>query len=80
MFFAQLPKALQPFNEELLVYYLLGNAEHALPMEALQKQIDKVQTWRLKDFLEKSGASAACSACGAGRSACGRSVVTKRRP
>lgn len=55
VFFAQLPKALQPFNEELLVHYLLGNVEHALPMEALQKQIDKVQAWRLKDFLAKVG-------------------------
>ncbi len=55
VFFAQLPKSLEPFNEELLVHYLLGNAEHALPMEALQKQIDKVQAWRLKDFLEKVG-------------------------
>ncbi|MCP2075863.1 UNVERIFIED_ORG: tRNA A-37 threonylcarbamoyl transferase component Bud32 [Pseudomonas lini] len=55
VFFAQLPKSLEPFNEELLVHYLLGNAEHALPMEALQKQIDKVHAWRLKDFLEKVG-------------------------
>ncbi|MGN8274223.1 lipopolysaccharide kinase InaA family protein [Pseudomonas sp. SMN5] len=55
VFFAQLPKSLEPFNEELLVHYLLSNAEHALPMEALQKQIDKVQAWRLKDFLEKVG-------------------------
>lgn len=55
VFFAQLPKSLEPFNEELLVHYLLGNAEHALPMQALQKQIDKVQAWRLKDYLEKVG-------------------------
>ncbi|WP_434696072.1 serine/threonine protein kinase [Pseudomonas sp. Z1-14] len=55
VFFAQLPKSLAPFTEELLVHYLLGNAEHALPMEALQKQIDKVHSWRLKDFLEKVG-------------------------
>ena len=55
VFFAQLPKSLEPFTEELLVHYLLGNAEHALPMEALQKQIDKVQAWRLKDFLDKVG-------------------------
>ncbi|WP_457968470.1 serine/threonine protein kinase [Pseudomonas sp. R4-84] len=55
VFFAQLPKSIEPFNEELLVHYLLSNAEHALPMEALQKQIDKVQAWRLKDFLEKVG-------------------------
>ncbi|VVN09799.1 hypothetical protein PS645_03729 [Pseudomonas fluorescens] len=55
VFFAQLPKSLEPFAEELLVYYLLSNGEHALPMEALQKQIDKVRTWRLKDFLIKVG-------------------------
>ena len=55
VFFAQLPKTLEPFIEELLVYYLLSNGEHALPMEALQKQIDKVRAWRLKDFLVKVG-------------------------
>ncbi len=55
VFFAQLPKALEPFTEELLVYYLLSNSEHALPLEALQEQIDKVRRWRLKDFLIKVG-------------------------
>jgi tRNA A-37 threonylcarbamoyl transferase component Bud32 len=55
VFFAQLPKALEPYTEELLVYYLLSNSEHALPLEALQKQIDKVRRWRLKDFLIKVG-------------------------
>ena len=55
VFFAQLPKSLEPFTEELLVYYLLSNGEHALPMEALQKQIDKVRSWRLRDFLIKVG-------------------------
>ncbi|QCY10158.1 lipopolysaccharide kinase InaA family protein [Pseudomonas sp. MPC6] len=55
VFFAQLPKSLEPFTEELLVYYLLSNGEHALPMEALQQQIDKVRRWRLKDFLIKVG-------------------------
>ncbi|MDB5980794.1 MAG: Serine/threonine protein kinase [Pseudomonas sp.] len=55
VFFAQLPKALEPFTEELLVYYLLSNGEHGLPMEALQKQIDKTRGWRLKDFLSKVG-------------------------
>ncbi|GFM80952.1 serine/threonine protein kinase [Pseudomonas cichorii] len=55
VFFAQLPKSLEPFTEELLVHYLLSNAEHALPMEALQKQIDKVRSWRLKDYLNKTG-------------------------
>jgi tRNA A-37 threonylcarbamoyl transferase component Bud32 len=55
VFFAQLPKSLEPFTEELLVHYLLSNGEHGLPMEALQKQIDKVRSWRLKDFLDKAG-------------------------
>ena len=55
VFFAQLPKNLEPFTEELLVYYLLANGEHGLPMEALQKQIDKVRAWRLKDYLAKVG-------------------------
>ncbi|RAU46625.1 MULTISPECIES: lipopolysaccharide kinase InaA family protein [unclassified Pseudomonas] len=55
VFFAQLPKALEPFTEELLVYYLLSNGEHALPVEALQKQIDKVSRWRLADYLIKVG-------------------------
>ncbi|WP_131670956.1 lipopolysaccharide kinase InaA family protein [Pseudomonas parakoreensis] len=55
VFFAQLPKSLEPFIEELLVYYLLSNSEHALPLEALQKQIAKVRAWRLKDYLIKVG-------------------------
>ncbi|PWB38138.1 serine/threonine protein kinase [Pseudomonas sp. NDM] len=55
VFFAQLPKSLEPFTEELLVYYLLSNSEHALPLEALQKQIDKVRSWRLRDYLIKVG-------------------------
>ncbi len=36
------------------MHYLLSNAEHGLPMEALQKQIDKVRSWRLKDFMSKT--------------------------
>ncbi|KAF1033085.1 MAG: 3-deoxy-D-manno-octulosonic acid kinase [Pseudomonas sp.] len=55
VFFAQLPKNLEPFTEELLVYYLLSNGEHALPLEALQKQVNTVSAWRLKDFLAKVG-------------------------
>ncbi|MGS0543772.1 phosphotransferase [Pseudomonas sp. Y5-11] len=55
VFFAQLPKSLEPFTEELLVYYLLSNSEHALPLEALQKQIAKVRAWRLRDYLIKVG-------------------------
>lgn len=55
VFFAQLPKRLEPFIEEALVHYLLANAEHALPLEALLKQVDKVRSWRLKDYLDKAG-------------------------
>ncbi len=55
VFFAQLPKNLEPFTEELLVYYLLGNGEHALPLQALEKQVRTVSAWRLKDFLTKVG-------------------------
>ncbi|RMN72042.1 Serine/threonine protein kinase [Pseudomonas savastanoi pv. savastanoi] len=54
VFFAQLPRSFESFTEELLVHYLLSNAEHGLPMEALQKQIDKVRSWRLKDFMSKT--------------------------
>ncbi|QXH51944.1 lipopolysaccharide kinase InaA family protein [Pseudomonas fakonensis] len=53
--FAQLPKRLEPFIEEALVHYVMANAEHALPLEALQKQVDKVRNWRLKDYLTKAG-------------------------
>jgi tRNA A-37 threonylcarbamoyl transferase component Bud32 len=55
VFYAQLPKSLEPITEELLVYYLLSNSEHALPLEALQKQIAKVRAWRLRDYLIKVG-------------------------
>ncbi|WPO99575.1 lipopolysaccharide kinase InaA family protein [Pseudomonas sp. HR96] len=55
VFFAQLPKSFEPVTEELLVYYLLANGEHALPLEALQKQVDKVRAWRLKDYMSKVG-------------------------
>jgi len=55
VFFAQLPKRLEPFIEEALVHYILANAGHALPLEALQKQVDKVRNWRLKDYLAKAG-------------------------
>ncbi|MBD1549871.1 lipopolysaccharide kinase InaA family protein [Pseudomonas typographi] len=55
VFFAQLPPALEPFTEELLVHYLLANSEHALPLEALHKHIASVRRWRLRDYLGKAG-------------------------
>jgi len=53
VFFAQLPAELEPFVEELLVNYLLANSEHALPLEALLKEIRKTRSWRLSDYLKK---------------------------
>ena len=53
VFFAQLPAELEPFTEELLVHYLLANAEHALPLEALLEEVAKVRRWRLRDYLRK---------------------------
>jgi len=53
VFFAQLPTTVEPFIEELLVHYLLANSEHALPLEALLKEVRKVRAWRLNDFLKK---------------------------
>ena len=53
VFFAQLPTELTPFIEELLVHYLLVNGEHALPLEALLAEVEKVRRWRLRDYLRK---------------------------
>lgn len=55
VFFAQLPATLEPFLEELLVHYLLVNGEHALPLEALLREIAVVRRWRLRDYLRKIG-------------------------
>ena len=55
VFFAQLPATLEPFTEELLVHYLLANGEHALPLEALLKEVQRVRRWRLRDYLRKAG-------------------------
>lgn len=55
VFFAQLPAELDAHLEELLIFYLLANGEHALPLEQLQSEVDKVRRWRLRDFLRKTG-------------------------
>ncbi|MHA6198549.1 lipopolysaccharide kinase InaA family protein [Pseudomonas wadenswilerensis] len=73
--FAQLPKRLEPFIEELLVHYLLANSEHALPLEALQKQIDKVRHWRMKDYLDKAGRD--CTLFSVERGASGLKAVVR---
>lgn len=55
LFFAQLPTALEPFIEELLVHYLLANAEHALPLEALLQATHKARQARMREYLGKVG-------------------------
>ncbi|MBA1188748.1 serine/threonine protein kinase [Pseudomonas entomophila] len=77
VFFAQLPQRLEPYTEELLVHYLLANAEHALPLEALQKQVDKVRAWRLKDYLDKAGRD--CTLFSVERSLSGLQAVQRDR-
>ncbi|MCY1285655.1 Lipopolysaccharide kinase (Kdo/WaaP) family protein [compost metagenome] len=75
IFFAQLPVELEPFIEELLVHYLLANAEHALPLEALLKEVAKVRRWRLRDYLRKIGRD--CSLFSVRRGAFGLRAVRR---
>jgi hypothetical protein len=77
VFFAQLPAELEPFIEELLVHYLLTNGEHALPLEALLREVDKVRKWRLRDFLKKIARD--CSLFAAKIGAFGLQVVRRDR-
>lgn len=55
IFFAQLPSTIDPHIETLLVHYLLVNGEHALPLEALLANVQRVRAWRLRDYLAKAG-------------------------
>ncbi|MDH2240506.1 serine/threonine protein kinase [Pseudomonas sp. GD03909] len=75
MFFAQLPAEIDPFIEELLVHYLLANSEHALPLEALLKDINKTRAWRLNDYLKKVARD--CSLFSARSGAFGAQVVRR---
>lgn len=75
VFFAQLPAELAPFIEELLVHYLLANGEHALPLEALLKETQKVRAWRLTDYLKKVARD--CSLFSARLGASGAQVVRR---
>lgn len=77
VFFAQLPAELEPFTEELLVHYLLANGEHALPLEALLKEVAKVRRWRLRDYLKKVGRD--CSLFAASIGAFGLRVVRREQ-
>lgn len=75
VFFAQLPAELEPFTEELLIHYLLANGEHALPLEALLKEVEKMRRWRLRDYLNKVGRD--CSLFAASVGAFGLRVVRR---
>ncbi|NQD94532.1 serine/threonine protein kinase [Pseudomonas sp. CrR25] len=75
VFFAQLPVGLDGHLEELLVPYLLVNGEHALPLEALLEQVDKVRRWRLRDYLRKIGRD--CSLFNVRRGAAALRVVRR---
>ena len=77
VFFAQLPAELEPFTEELLVHYLLANGEHALPLEALLREVAKVRRWRLRDYLKKVGRD--CSLFAASIGAFGLRVVRREQ-
>ncbi len=77
VFFAQLPAELAPFTEELLVHYLLANAEHALPLEALLREVEKVRLWRLRDYLKKVGRD--CSLFAAKIGAFGLRIVRREQ-
>ncbi|MGB4073767.1 lipopolysaccharide kinase InaA family protein [Pseudomonas sp.] len=77
VFFAQLPAELTPFIEELLVHYLLANGEHALPLEALLKEVEKVRKWRLRDYLRKIARD--CSLFAAKIGAFGLQVVRREQ-
>ncbi|NMY41828.1 serine/threonine protein kinase [Pseudomonas sp. WS 5013] len=77
VFFAQLPAELEPFTEELLVHYLLANGEHALPLEALLREVEKVRRWRLRDYLKKVGRD--CSLFAASIGAFGLRVVRREQ-
>ncbi|RJG13189.1 serine/threonine protein kinase [Pseudomonas cavernicola] len=76
VFFAQLPVSLDAYIEDLLVYYLLVNGEHALPLEALLKEVHKVRRWRLRDYLRKVGRD--CSLFSVRRGAFGLRVVRRQ--
>lgn len=75
VFFAQLPPSLEPYLEDLLVHYLLVNAEHALPLELLLQRVARVRRWRLRDYLDKVGRD--CSLFSARIGAFGLRVVSR---
>ncbi|MBF0676472.1 lipopolysaccharide kinase InaA family protein [Pseudomonas sp.] len=75
LFFAQLSAGFDPFIEELLVHYLLVNGEHALPLEALLKEVDTKRRGRLREYLHKL--SRDCTEFAVQRGAMGLQVVRR---
>lgn len=75
LFFAQLPSAIDPFIEELLVHYLLINAEHALPLELLQHEVGRARKRRWRDFHGKLGRD--CTLFSVSRDALGLRAVVR---
>lgn len=75
VFFAQLPAALDAQLEELLIHYLLVNAEHALRLDALLARTAEIRRWRLADYLKKSGRE--CTLFAVTRSAFGLIAVRR---
>jgi len=76
VFFAQLPAVLDAQLEELLIHYLLVNAEHALRLDALLARTAEIRRWRLADYLKKSGRE--CTLFAVTRSAFGLIAVRRR--
>lgn len=54
-FFAQFPTRFEPWFEELLVFYLLANGEHALPVEALLKAVAKAREQSVHQQMAQLG-------------------------
>lgn len=77
LFFAQLPRTLEPFIEELLVSYLLVNDANALPVEALLSKIEAARRRRLTDYLRKIGRD--CTAFSVRRDRNGLVAVRRER-
>ena len=54
IFFAQLPRINANAMDELLQHYQQHNTHHKISIAALEKPIEKIRQWRLKDYLKKT--------------------------
>lgn len=53
IFFAQLPSALAPYYSKLIDFYHTQNATVRIAVSTLEKAINKIRKWRVKDILKK---------------------------